>query len=142
MGCPDYSIQNLQKVQNSAARLFLKCRKREHVQPLLRKLHWLPVQFRIQYKLSTMCFNSVVGDSPLYLSDLLSVYRPKRELRSSADNLILSVPPAKTKSFGGRAFSCAGPVQWNSLPFHLRHSSSLPTFKSQLKTHLFRKASH
>ena len=63
-------LSKLQKVQNSAARLFFKARKQEHIKPLLQKLHWLPVHSRIQYKISTLCYNSFSETYPLYLSDL------------------------------------------------------------------------
>ena len=49
------------------------------------------------------------------------------------------IPFVKTKSFGQRTFSFTGPTRWNSLPYGLRHSES-STFKTALKTHLFRSA--
>ena len=52
-GCPKH-LEKLQKVQNSAARLVLKAHKRDHVLPLLRTLHWLPIHACIEYKLSTL----------------------------------------------------------------------------------------
>ena len=54
-GCPKHLLEKLQKVQNTAARLVLKAHKRDHVSPLLRTLHWLPIQARIEYKLLTLC---------------------------------------------------------------------------------------
>ena len=53
-GCPKHRLEKLQKVKNSAARLVLKAHKQDHVSPLLRTLHWLPIQARIEYKLSTL----------------------------------------------------------------------------------------
>ena len=53
-GCPKHLLEKLQKVQNSAARLVLKAHKRDHVSPLLRTLHLLPIQARIEYKLSAL----------------------------------------------------------------------------------------
>ncbi|XP_070204787.1 uncharacterized protein [Littorina saxatilis] len=52
-GLPASSIHGLQRVQNAAARLTLRKTKRDHITPLLRSLHWLPVNTRISYKLST-----------------------------------------------------------------------------------------
>ena len=49
-GCPKHLLETLQKVQNSAARLVLKAHKRDHVPPLIRTLHWLPFQGRIEFK--------------------------------------------------------------------------------------------
>jgi len=50
-GAPSYSIKMLQRVQNNAARIVLEAPRRSHASPLLRTLHWLPVQHAIDYKL-------------------------------------------------------------------------------------------
>ena len=139
-GCPEYILDKFQKVQNSAARLIFKARKRDHVVPLLKSLHWLPVRSRIDYKLSVLCHNYFSDSCPSYFSELLTTYTPSRQLRSSTDSRILKIPHIKTKSFGQRSFSYAGPKQWNSLPFSLRHIESTSSFKSALKTYLFKKA--
>ena len=136
-GCPKHLTDRLQHVQNAAARLVCKAKKFDHVQPLLRKLHWLPITSRIQYKISSICFKSVVGIGPQYLTDLLHQYIPRRPLRSSSDSRLLCVPRVSTKTFGERSFSYIGPTSWNHLPFDLRHSKSLSTFRHSLKTHLF-----
>ncbi|KAK7108618.1 hypothetical protein V1264_016319 [Littorina saxatilis] len=138
-GCPLYLLHKLQKVQNSAARLILKARKRDHATPLLHTLHWLPIQARIDYKLSTLCFNFFSGSSPAYFSELLTVYSPARQLRASSDCRILTIPHTKTKTYGQRNFTFCAPTQWNSLPFHICHSQSPQAFKRALKTHLFKK---
>lgn len=138
-GCPQYLINKLQRVQNSAARLIFKARKHDHVTPLLRSLHWLPVQARIEYKLSSLCYNFFTGHSPAYMSQLLSPYIPRRQLRSSSDSRILIVPKINTKTYGARTFSHAAAVQWNSLPHSIRHAKSLSAFKRSLKTYLFNK---
>ena len=77
------------------------------------------------------------GLYPIYLSDLLSVYTPKRNLRSSSDNRILCIPKLRTNTFGHRSFSFAAPTIWNFLPSELRHADSIQKFKLALKTHLF-----
>ena len=115
-GCPKHCLDRLQKVQNSAARLVLKAKKRDHVTPLLQILHWLPIEARIQYKLSLLCHNFFSDSSPTYISALLSVYTPARNLRTSNDHRILSVPWVRTKTFGERAFSlrCSQAVELSS----------------------------
>ena len=50
-----YMLERLQKVQNSAARLIFQCLKQNHISPLLMSLHWLPINARIEYKLSVIC---------------------------------------------------------------------------------------
>ena len=53
-GCPFYMLRGLQKVQNSAVKLVFRSHKRDHVHPLLQALHWLPVQARVDCKMSTV----------------------------------------------------------------------------------------
>ena len=96
---PNYILDKLQKVQNSAARLVFKARRLEHIKPLLQKLHWLPVVSRIQYKVATLCYNSFTESYPVYLSELLTVYHPNRQLRSISDTRTFLIPFTKTKTF-------------------------------------------
>ena len=136
-GSPMYMLENLQKVQNSAARLIFKCRKQNHISPLLMSLHWLPINAHIEYKFSVICHSFFFGLSPIYLSDLLFVYTPKRNLRSFSDNRILCIPKLRTKTFGHHSFYFAAPTIWNSLPSDLRHTDSIQKFQLALRTYLF-----
>ena len=138
-GLPASSIQSLQRVQNSAARLVLRRKKSDHVTPLLQSLHWLPVSQRITYKTNLLCFKCLNGSAPDYLASSVQPYTPSRSLRSSSDTLMLHLPRFKLSSFGSRAFSVNGPTTWNKLPFSIRHASSLTAFKTNLKSHLFPK---
>ena len=104
-GSPMYVLERRQKVQNSAVKLIFQCRKQNHISPLLMSLYWLPINTRIEYKLSVICHSVFFGLSPIYLSDLLSVYTPTRNLRSSSHNRILCIPKLRTKTFGHRSFS-------------------------------------
>ena len=137
-GLPSYALQRIQKVQNNAARLVFRKRKSVHVTPLLKQLHWLPVDARIQYKLATLAFKFFENSLPHYLSELLHAYQPSRTLRSSNEKL-LKIPKTNLKSAGNRSFSFQSPQIWNSLPASLRDSPSLPSFKKNLKTYLFEK---
>eukprot|EP00745_Piridium_sociabile_P025212 TRINITY_DN39921_c0_g1_i18.p1 TRINITY_DN39921_c0_g1~~TRINITY_DN39921_c0_g1_i18.p1 ORF type:complete len:291 (-),score=25.65 TRINITY_DN39921_c0_g1_i18:34-906(-) len=136
-GAPKYLIERMQKVQNHAARLIFKSSRRDHITPLLHDLHWLPIQSRISYKLSSICFSSATGTGPEYLSDILNIYAPPRQLRSSADNRMFCIPTVRTKSIGERSLVFQGPTIWNNLPQNIRYSVSKDSFKSALKTHLF-----
>ena len=105
------------------------------MQPLLQALHWLPVQARIDYKLSTLCHNFFSDSAPAYLCDILTVYIPSRQLRSYAHALILRIPPVRTKTFGQHCFTCCAPKQRNSLPSDIRHiqfSYNYYAFKTRL----------
>ena len=135
-GLPKQLIKRLQYVQNSAARLLTFTRKHEHITPLLKDLHWLPVSKRIDFKLLVLVFKAYHGLAPSYICDLVERYSPRRSLRSSAKNL-LQVPQYNLKTYGLRAFSINGPILWNSLPADLRSITCLTLFKTKLKTHLY-----
>ena len=86
--------------------------------------HW-----RVTYK-------TLTNQQPTYLYNSLSF--PSHSVSTqSSDSLVLSIPYVRS-SLGKRAFSVIGPRLWNSLPPDTRNSNSLPTFRSRLKTHLFK----
>ena len=67
--------------------------KRDHVTPLLKELHWLPVHARIEYKMIMLTFKCLKNLAPAYLSELIAVYKPLRCLRSENKRLLVT-PPA------------------------------------------------
>ena len=139
VGIDQSALHRLQVVQNAAARLLTGTRKFEHISPVLSDLHWLPVEQRIQFKILLFAFKALNGLAPDYLSDLISLHRPPRALRS-ADLMRLDTPRTRLVTRGDRAFSVAAPNLWNELPFSIRSATSLFSFKSSLKTYLFSKA--
>ena len=138
-GCPASSINKLQVVQNAAARVLTRSRKYDHITPILQSLHWLPIKFRISYKILLLTYKALNGLAPAYLTSLLPRYNPSRSLRSQNAGLLI-VPRIAKSTKGGRAFSHLAPKLWNSLPDNVRGSDTLSLFKSRLKTHLFGQA--
>ena len=132
-------MARLQLVQNAAARLLTKTNKRSHITPVLASLHWLPVSFRVHFKILVLTYRALHGQAPKYISDLVSRYVPGRALRS-ADQGLLEVPFSRLKTKGDRAFQVIAPTLWNTLPQALRAAPSVYIFKSQLKTLLFERA--
>uniref|UniRef100_A0A3Q3J5H2 Reverse transcriptase domain-containing protein n=1 Tax=Monopterus albus TaxID=43700 RepID=A0A3Q3J5H2_MONAL len=139
VGISQSLLRKLQLVQNAAAQLLSNTPKFAHITPVLRSLHWLPIQYRINFKILLFVFKAINGLAPPYISNLLSVYVPHRTLRSS-EHLSLVVPRARCKKWGERSFAVYGPRLWNSLPPELQAETELAAFKSTLKTHLFRQA--
>ena len=130
------TLSRLQLVQNSAARLLTGARKREHITPILASLHWLPVHFRIDFKILLFVFKALHGLAPQYIIDCLHIYTPVRALRSEGQALLV-VPKTRLKTRGDRAFSVVGPKLWNALPLHVRIASTVNCFKSRLKAHFY-----
>ena len=107
-------------------------RSSEHITPVLRQLHWLPIKQRITYK-------AMNGMAPKYIVDLLQRYTPTRQLRSSSNNLLV-IPKLSLKSYGDRSFQVAAPRLWNTLPNSIKSIQSLNGLKNKIKTLLFKEA--
>uniref|UniRef100_A0A8C5G3G3 Reverse transcriptase domain-containing protein n=1 Tax=Gouania willdenowi TaxID=441366 RepID=A0A8C5G3G3_GOUWI len=138
-GCPSKSLKTLQLVQNAAARVLTKTRRRDHITPVLASLHWLPIKYRIEFKILLLTYKALNGQAPVYLKELVVPYNPPRTLRSQNAGLLV-VPFISKSSIGGRAFSYQAPLLWNHLPTTVRGADTLSTFKVRLKTFLFDKA--
>ena len=97
-GLPKNQIEKLQCVQNCAACLVVNARRHDYITPILRDLHWLPVEQQLIFKILLFTFKALNGLAPSYLSDLVKFYVPERNLRSSFQKL-LAVPFSKTIFF-------------------------------------------
>src|SRR6218665_1053057 len=132
VGAPKCLLDRLQSVLKSAARLVCNRRKYDHVTPLLHDcLHWLPVQYRIDYKLALLVYKSLHGAAPDYLKSYcigVSTSRAGARLRSEVKG-DLKVRKSKT-CFGDCAFSVAGLRCRNNIPTSIRSASTLESFKS------------
>ena len=137
-GCPGTALQPLQMVLHCSARLISKKRKYDHITPELINLHWLPIKARIRYKVCVMAYKSLNQLAPLYLQDIVTPYRPGRDSLRSNNKREVSRWKANNKYSGQRAFTFAAHHEWNSLPVKLRKCTSYNTFKSDLKTFLFK----
>ena len=140
-GISQANLNKIQRIQNTLARVVTNTSKFEHITPILKKLHWLPIKQRIDYKLCLLTYKTLQIQQPTYLYNSLSFPSHSLSTRSS-DSSVLSIPYVRT-SLGKRAFSqfsVIAPRLWNSLPPDTRNLLSLPTFCSKLKAHLFKLA--
>src|SRR5271155_974509 len=131
------NIGKLQRVQNSLARVVAGTKRREHIKPVLKDLHWLPVQQRIEYKVALITHKALATSQPLYLAELVTPYKPTRSGLRSETQLRVAIPTGPKSTFGQRTFMSASESVWNGLPENIRTISSLVAFKSKLKTHFF-----
>jgi hypothetical protein len=140
---PSSLINGLQSTFRAAARLVLRLPSRASVSQVMRdRLHWLPVQQRITYKLCSIAFKCIHGTAPIYLTRMctgVSTVPARASLRSAASGHLL-VPTFRLSTMGRRGFYYSCPAAWNSLPASLttNYSLSLRTFQKHLKTFLFR----
>ena len=139
-GLPSYVIRKFQHLQNSAARrLVSQCPRFCHITPVLRDLHWLPVFFRVEYKIILITYKVLHDRAPIYIQELLQLYTPSRNLRSSNRNLLVK-PYFNLNSYANRAFPVTAPELWNNLLEDDKSANSIDDFKRKLKTFLFKQA--
>jgi len=132
------NVLKLQRVQYSLARAVTYTKRVEHIHPVLHQLHWLPMNYRINYQVATLAYKVRSTESPAYLLPSISDYVPTRNLRSSSQYL-LNVPVVRTQ-IARRAFCHAAQSVWNNLPVDIRRSESFDRFRTQIRTLYFRLA--
>ena len=120
----------LKIVQNAAARVLTRSQKREHITSILATLHWLPVSYRIDFKILIFVFKVLNSFAPSYIKELLPSYH------TLSDQRLLSVPRSRTQCYEDRTFSIAAPQLWNYLPPPIRFSLTIKIIKSHFKTQL------
>ena len=130
---PGYLIKKLQMVMNAAVRLIYDVKKRTHITPYIMKAHFLPVKFRIRFKLCLLVYKAMNDMAPDYIKELLVPHVPT--LRGERDVMMLKIPPKKQKTIHYQM--C---MYWNGLPQNIRLSSNISQFKKELKTHYFNEA--
>ena len=108
----------MQYVQNTAARCVLQVSKFQHITPVLCELHWLPIQYRIIFKILLLVYKSLNGTSPSYLAQKLHYRSHTRSLRSVSNELLMQ-PRSYTKTYGDRAFAVHAPREWNLIPYEI-----------------------
>ena len=135
---PEYKFFKLQRLQNAVVswfHLLPRCYS-DSITPLIKQLHWLPVPYRIQYKLS---HKAIHHNSPDYLASLLHLHTPITPLQTRSSNTFILTTPHlhKLHSSNIRSFALSVPYHWNSLPNHLRINTSTPSFKRYLTNYYF-----
>ena len=100
-------------------------------------LHWLPVKYRIHFKILLLTFKAINFLAPSYIYDLVTLKKPSNYNLRSNNSLVLDPPNIKSlPTLGDRAFSVAA----LKLPNYIRTSADITIFKSRLKPYLFRVA--
>ena len=125
------NLFKLQKVQNAAARLVVRGRKKKRMSGILKDLHWLRIESRIIFKVLLLTYKSVYGRS----SENLALPYKTHNCRPQ-DHLLLETKMVNTK-YGKRTFQYAAPRLWNALPVEVRSCDNVEQFKKKIKTILF-----
>ena len=96
-----------------AARVVTRLSKYSSITPTLTKLHWLPVVYRILFKVFMLTFKAMYDMAPNYLKTLMQSYMHSRSLRSETGNLLI-MPKARRK-LGCHSLAYAASKLWNKL---------------------------
>ncbi len=126
---PGKNLQKLQYIQNSAARILMRVRKYDHITPILKTLHWLPVSFRIVYKVSLLTHQCIHGNAPSYLKELLTPCDEWCRCRS-----LPITPPASLRSHGSRPRPTRHTPQSTKRTLRSASSYLLKTPRTKLRT--------
>ena len=137
-GASSKNINRLQRIKNALARCVLDSKAHRSSDALLHQLHWLPIRYRIDFKLAKLAFLTRSSSTSSYLNSSVARYLPFHTLRSQDTNL-LAVPRTKTV-FGSRAFRVAARTVFNSLPPDIRSTDNIYAFCRLSKTFYFRNA--
>ena len=107
-------------------------RKRSSITMYLHDLHWLPILFRIKFKVICYVHRVIYDPSsvPVYITSLF-------ELNKRTRCFNLNIPKVKT-NFGKRSLKFTGAQLWNSLPLELKVIEEHEIFRSKLKTYYLR----
>ena len=140
-GLTEKNIFKLQKLQNNAVRFIFRLhgkKKHDAIMPYLKKLHFLPVRYRIQFKVALLVFKCLNDLAPGYLTNMLSTRDIKRRSsRLDDDFYLLKTLPAPRFTKTEAAFSYYGPKVWNVLPYSIRCITNIEQFKKCLKSYYF-----
>ena len=120
MNCPDQLV-------SSAGRS-------EHISPVLKGWHWLPVEQHLKFKVLCLTYKALHGLTPSYLHESLIPYKPARSLCSTNQDL-LGIPKMRLKRIAARAFSSLAPSLYNAIPLDILQAPSFDSFKANLNTH-------
>ena len=111
----DFELRRLQLVQNSLCRLVTRSSKYSHITPQLKKLHWLPVKYRIQFIIGLITYKILNQGQP----ELIHPYTSSRNTRRSTPNLQFLHTPTfdrkvyKSVKLFSNSFSHYALVLWN-----------------------------
>ena len=94
---PAVHMSKLQRIRNNAARLVCSTQTFNHITPVLFSLHWLPVAYRIEFKILVLTFKAIYQPVPSYICNLVRLKEKcKYQLRSS-ENYYCSCPWEKQR---------------------------------------------
>ena len=130
--CGTTDIDQLQKLQNRAARIVTNSSFGAPSRPLIESLGWKTVRELVDQDSRLMVYKSINGLAPQYMSDLFTRNSAcsSRNLRNTKTDLRL---PRKTSANGQKCFSYRGAKLWNNLSAEIKQAPSFAVFKQNIQ---------
>ena len=138
-GASEHNLEKLKQPQNALAQVITFTKRADHIRPVLQKQHWLPIKYKIDFKVTTIGYKVRQTGCPAYLASSVVEYMPTRQLRSSSSLLLQSLQTRTV--IACRAFSQATPKVGYDLLIDIRKSVTFDRFRSALRMHYYRLAS-
>ena len=130
---PQYQIQRLQKLMNKGVRFILDLQFDEHITPFLCQLHFLPVQFRIRYKICLIAHKIVYHIAPEYLVENFKMFQPNENINLrpeiGRDKYMMQINLSQQKKSNLYTKII---LEWNGLPVQIRSIGQINCFKTEL----------
>ena len=122
-GLPLTTLRKYQTIQKSCTKHILNRNRYSSSSWAPKKLHWLPIQQRIEHKIQMTTFKHITGTAPKYLQDLISIKATHRTIC----NLTTLAPcythqKSKYQTFAAQSFTYSAPTLWNQLPKFIKDS--------------------
>ena len=92
--------------------------RRNHITPVLKDLHWLRINERIEFKILILTHRAFYETGPMYLSELIKKHNSSNRTRRANDHCLLSIAPISkmcANSYFERSFIYAAPFLWSRL---------------------------
>ena len=138
---PSTTLRKYQPIQNIYTKPVLNKNRYSSSSWALKKLHWLSIQQRIEYKILTTTLKCITSLAPKFLQDLISIKNNTWDnMCSNNTSTILHTPKVKYQTFAAWSFRHSTTTLWNQLLKSIKDSPNLDIFKKKLKTHLFKHA--
>ena len=128
--CNSTLLTRLQRLQNRAMRILLKCNYRTHISDMLNELKWMSVRQRIFYMSCVWMWKVKHGLVPDYLSSKFKINSSYNTRSFSSDNYFVEICNHKS-------FQYTGTSAWNSLPPKIKSMNNLVSFKKEVSKFIF-----
>ena len=139
LGAPDTELRPLHLMINKSLRFIYHVNFKDHISPLYKKAHFLPIKKRIQFKACLIAYKIFHYQTPTFFLDDITKFvstsnMTLREVSGSRDDHTFSIDGKRNKE---KRLTTLIIREWNSLPLQLRRVAEISLFKSKLKTLLF-----